>query len=75
LPRNRYWLQMKTLQGMSKGWAVLLGQDVWSDFDDVVRPNANDKAVEGPMVDRTHRHTIRYNRLATIRIFLDVRSI
>jgi hypothetical protein len=74
--RQEQQLAVYLLQTHEKHWAVVLGQDRRLDFDDVVRPNREEEAVEGGVVKFAECHAIAYYRLAfRVAVWRDVGRI
>ena len=66
---------MKALEGMAQRWAIVLLEHITPDLDDIVRSNPKNLSIEGPMVDRAHRDSVRDDRLSALRVFLDMGCI
>ena len=67
--------RVEALKSMQEGWPVLLIQDIGPYLNDEVGPDPENVAVESTMMNRAHRDTVRDDRLASIPVFLDVRSV
>src|SRR5439155_676759 len=63
---------MKTLKRVLKRGAVLLDEHVSPDLDLVIGAYAEDEGVERSMVDGAHRHAVRHDGFAALRVLLDV---
>lgn len=63
------------LERVLKRRTIVLSKDIGTDLDSVLRGHAQHVSIEGSMVNRAHGHTIRHDRLAAVRVLLDVRGI
>jgi hypothetical protein len=66
---------MDCLECMLKRWAIVFVEDVAPNLDDEVRPDPDHVAIERPVMDRAHGHSIGNDWLAAFRILLDVRGV
>jgi hypothetical protein len=62
-------LVVETLQPVDEHRAVLLSQHIFANLDDAVRPNPDDVAIKGRMVQFAERQAVRYHRF-TGRMFI-----
>jgi hypothetical protein len=60
---------------MLEGGPVVLGQHVRADLDHIVRSHPENLRVEGSVMDRTHRHAVRNDRLPAVSVLLDVSCV
>lgn len=49
-PRQCDPFPMQSLDSMSKGRAIPFLEDIGADFDDIIRPDTDEEAIKGPMV-------------------------
>jgi len=66
---------VEALERVLEGWAIVLGQDLRADLDPVVGLHGQDVRVKGTVVNRAHGHPVRQDRLAALRVLLDVGSV
>jgi hypothetical protein len=75
LARQDNLLTMDALKRMAKRWPVVFLQEILTNLDDVVGPDAEDVGVERAVVDSAHRDAIGDYRLASVAVFLDMSCI
>ncbi len=66
---------METLERMPKRRPVVLAKYFLPDLNSIAGVNGQDLRVECPVMDRTHGHAVRHDRVTALSVLLDVSGI